>query len=209
MPALDSTLRQRLGQSALEMRAHLGRGIIPFRESRAADHEHGGYLTRFDPEGNSLGTQEKYLNTQCRLLWWFSTLARRHPTTSRLRAMVLTLSARISGMPGTVAGIGRYGMTGRRWTRARSCTGRALHSMPWSNTRSRVATPGRDNWRCRPLSSSNSIVPGWVKTDMGGADAEVGLEEATDTLSTTIDHLSPAQNGEWLDRFGQRSGYAW
>ena len=59
-----------------ELRRHLDDGIIPFWATRAADREHGGYLVRFDGAGRSLGTPEKYLNTQCRLLWWFSTLAR-------------------------------------------------------------------------------------------------------------------------------------
>lgn len=68
-----------LQRAARELRAHLEGGIIPFWTANARDAEHGGYLTRFDGEGRSLGTPEKYLNKQCRLLWWFSTLARRHP----------------------------------------------------------------------------------------------------------------------------------
>ena len=57
------------------MRDHLELGIIPFWAAHACDAECGGYLTRFDEAGRSLGTPEKYLNKQCRLLWWFSTLA--------------------------------------------------------------------------------------------------------------------------------------
>jgi mannobiose 2-epimerase len=68
-----------------EMRRHLTEGIVPFWSARARDAECGGYLTRFDGEGTSLGTPEKYLNKQCRLLWWFSTLARRHPATRGFR----------------------------------------------------------------------------------------------------------------------------
>lgn len=70
-----------------EMRRHLAEGIIPFWNARARDVECGGYLTRFDGEGHSLGTPEKYLNKQCRLLWWFSTLARRHPGNRELVAL--------------------------------------------------------------------------------------------------------------------------
>jgi mannobiose 2-epimerase len=55
---------------------HLDEGIVPFWRERAPDTTYGGYLVRFDGEGRSLGTPEKYLNTQCRLLWWFSALAR-------------------------------------------------------------------------------------------------------------------------------------
>lgn len=61
---------------AATLRQHLETGIIPFWRDRALDREHGGYLTNFDEHGHHRGTPEKYLNTQCRLLWWFSTLAR-------------------------------------------------------------------------------------------------------------------------------------
>jgi mannobiose 2-epimerase len=65
-----------LRTAARELNRHLDHGIIPFWRDRAPDNAHGGYLVRFDGEGRSLGTPEKYLNTQCRLLWWFSALAR-------------------------------------------------------------------------------------------------------------------------------------
>lgn len=54
-----------------------------------------------------------------------------------------------------------------------------------------------------------SVSPGWIKTDMGGAEAELGLDEATGALARTIESLQPAQSGQWLDRFGQPSPYAW
>lgn len=59
-----------------ELRVHLDAGLVPFWAERALDRDHGGYRVWFDGEGRSLGTPEKYLNTQCRLLWWFSALAR-------------------------------------------------------------------------------------------------------------------------------------
>jgi mannobiose 2-epimerase len=46
---------------------------------RAPDNEFGGFLTNFDENGDSLGTPEKYLNTQARLAWWFSILFRHYP----------------------------------------------------------------------------------------------------------------------------------
>ena len=76
-----------LRQIATEMRRHLEQGIIPFWAANARDGECGGYLTRFDENGRSLGTPEKYLNKQCRLLWWFSTLARRQPDNQEHRAL--------------------------------------------------------------------------------------------------------------------------
>jgi mannobiose 2-epimerase len=69
------------------MRRNLEEGIIPFWAANARDAECGGYLTRFDESGRSLGTPEKYLNKQCRLLWWFSTLSRRYPERSEYRAL--------------------------------------------------------------------------------------------------------------------------
>ena len=53
-----------------------------------------------------------------------------------------------------------------------------------------------------------SVSPGWIRTDMGGANAELGQDEATAALATTIENLHPQQNGQWLDRFGQPSAYA-
>jgi mannobiose 2-epimerase len=36
-------------------------------------------MTNFDERGEPLPVPEKYVNTQCRLIWWFSTLHRRFP----------------------------------------------------------------------------------------------------------------------------------
>lgn len=70
------SLRERLSTAAREISLHLDEGLIPFWRDRALDREHGGYRTNFDGEGRPRGTGEKYLNSQCRLLWWFSALAR-------------------------------------------------------------------------------------------------------------------------------------
>ena len=74
--APSASLRENLGSVAAEMHAHLHGGLIPFWRERAADRDRGGYLTCFNEAGESRGTHEKYLNTQCRLLWWFATLVR-------------------------------------------------------------------------------------------------------------------------------------
>jgi mannose/cellobiose epimerase-like protein (N-acyl-D-glucosamine 2-epimerase family) len=83
VPEISPELRPVLAKAAAEVTAHLQDGIIPFWRERAADRVHGGYEVRFDEAGRSLGTTEKYLNTQCRLLWWFSTLARAFPAERR------------------------------------------------------------------------------------------------------------------------------
>jgi NAD(P)-dependent dehydrogenase (short-subunit alcohol dehydrogenase family) len=54
-----------------------------------------------------------------------------------------------------------------------------------------------------------SISPGWIKTDMGGPGAELELDAAVAALASTIQNLQPRHNGQWLDRFGESSAYAW
>lgn len=50
--------------------------IMKFWLDRCEDKDFGGFLTNFDAEGKDLGTPEKYLNTQCRFIWTFSSLLR-------------------------------------------------------------------------------------------------------------------------------------
>ena len=71
--------KERIASLYQSVRSHLDEGIIPFWLERARDAEHGGYLTNFDERGKSLGTPEKYANTQCRLIWTFSQLAQKRP----------------------------------------------------------------------------------------------------------------------------------
>jgi cellobiose epimerase len=70
-----------------EIEAHLERDVIPYWRARAVDPEHGGFRTNFDPQGSPLPCPEKYLNTQCRMIWWFSTLCRRYPNDARYGRM--------------------------------------------------------------------------------------------------------------------------
>ena len=69
------------------VRAHLEEGIIPFWLKRAPDREFGGFLTNFNERGEALPMPEKYLNTQARLLWWFSRLYREYPGRSEFKEM--------------------------------------------------------------------------------------------------------------------------
>lgn len=62
-----------------QIREHLENGIIPFWLKRARDEEYGGYYTNFAEDGSRNPMQEKYLNTQMRLVWWFSRLAQIYP----------------------------------------------------------------------------------------------------------------------------------
>jgi mannobiose 2-epimerase len=70
-----------------EVRNHLETGIIPFWLRHAADPEFGGYRTNFNGHGEPLDMPEKYLNTQVRLLWWFSRLLRTYPNRTEFRKM--------------------------------------------------------------------------------------------------------------------------
>lgn len=54
-----------------------------------------------------------------------------------------------------------------------------------------------------------SISPGWIRTEMGGPEAELSVEEAAVALATTVENLDLSHTGEWLDRFGHPSEFAW
>jgi mannobiose 2-epimerase len=71
--------KKRLSSFYEEIRKHLEGGIIPFWLERARDAENGGFLTNFDENGKCMDTPEKYLNTQARLVWWFSILFHHYP----------------------------------------------------------------------------------------------------------------------------------
>ena len=75
----------RIRDSLAQVRDHLENGIIPFWVTRAFDRDCGGYLTNFDEAGRPLDMPEKYLNTQARLLWWFSRLFRQYPDRTEFR----------------------------------------------------------------------------------------------------------------------------
>lgn len=45
--------------------------------------------------------------------------------------------------------------------------------------------------------------PGWVKTSMGGPDAEISVKESVEGMMAVIDGLTPEQSGAFLDWQGQ------
>lgn len=54
-----------------------------------------------------------------------------------------------------------------------------------------------------------AMTPGWVKTDMGGPDAELDAGEVAAEMINAIDGLTMEQTSLWLDRRGALSEYAW
>jgi NAD(P)-dependent dehydrogenase (short-subunit alcohol dehydrogenase family) len=54
-----------------------------------------------------------------------------------------------------------------------------------------------------------AISPGWVRTDMGGDDANISAEESANALVEAIQGIGPNLNGQFLDRFGHAGKYVW
>lgn len=48
-----------------------------------------------------------------------------------------------------------------------------------------------------------AIDPGWVRTRMGGENAELSVEESIGALTATIDRITPEQSGLFLSRNGE------
>ena len=54
------------------------------------------------------------------------------------------------------------------------------------------------------------VSPGFIITDMAREwGADLPLDETTDVLAGTFAGLRPEQTGQWIDRFGQPSAFAW
>jgi len=53
------------------------------------------------------------------------------------------------------------------------------------------------------------ISPGWVRTDMGGEEAQLSPEESAESLAKAIDRIDPELNGQFLDRYGRMGEYSW
>jgi mannobiose 2-epimerase len=70
-----------------EIENHLENELIPFWLKKGRDTEFGGYLTNFNENGELEEMPEKYLNTQVRMLWWFSRLFREYPDRTEFREM--------------------------------------------------------------------------------------------------------------------------
>jgi NAD(P)-dependent dehydrogenase (short-subunit alcohol dehydrogenase family) len=54
-----------------------------------------------------------------------------------------------------------------------------------------------------------AISPGWVRTEMGGEEAQLSPEESAKSLAETIKRIGPDLNGHFLDRHGGMGEYPW
>jgi len=54
-----------------------------------------------------------------------------------------------------------------------------------------------------------AISPGWVRTDMGGEDADISPEESASAIVEAIRQIGPNLNGQFLDRLGRTGKYVW
>jgi NAD(P)-dependent dehydrogenase (short-subunit alcohol dehydrogenase family) len=54
-----------------------------------------------------------------------------------------------------------------------------------------------------------AVTPGWVKTELGGPQAPLSVEESASSLAATIDRLTHHDAGHFLDRDGKKGVAAW
>jgi len=74
---LDENARAALTRARDEIQHHFKHEMIPFWTKRAVDRQHGGFLCRFDGQGNLIESEtDKSIISQTRLIWGFSNFYR-------------------------------------------------------------------------------------------------------------------------------------
>ncbi len=54
-----------------------------------------------------------------------------------------------------------------------------------------------------------AISPGWVRTDMGGSNADLSAEESAEAMAETITNLTMKDSGTFMGRSGPSKDYVW
>jgi NAD(P)-dependent dehydrogenase (short-subunit alcohol dehydrogenase family) len=96
-----------------------------------------------------------------------------------------------SKMVAISSGLGSIGDNKGRWVPYR--TSKAALNMAWTSLAHEAYPHGI---------SCFLISPGWVKTDMGGAGAEITAEESVKEMRSLIERLTAADSGRFLRRDG-------
>jgi len=94
------------------------------------------------------------------------------------------------------SGMGSIAENGGGWVPYR--TSKAALNMAWNSLAMEAKRSGV---------AVVALSPGWVKTDMGGAGAEITAQESVSDMRALIDRLTIADTGKFLRRSG--SEIAW
>lgn len=54
-----------------------------------------------------------------------------------------------------------------------------------------------------------AVTPGWVRTDIGGPNAPLSVEESARSLAATVGRITEKESGQFLDRDGRTGVAAW
>ena len=109
----------------------------------------------------------------------------------QLGKALLSRMAESGKMIAISSGMGSIGESGGGWVPYR--TSKAALNMAWSN----LVLEAKSRGIAGVLFS-----PGWVKTDMGGAGAEISPLESVTAMRALIDRLTIADSGKFLRRNG-------
>jgi NAD(P)-dependent dehydrogenase (short-subunit alcohol dehydrogenase family) len=96
-------------------------------------------------------------------------------------------------MVGISSGMGSIGKNGGGWIPYR--TSKAALNMAWSSLAIEARKQGV---------TAVALSPGWVKTRMGGAGAEITPEQSVSDMRALIDRLSIDETGKFLRRDGSK-----
>ena len=54
-----------------------------------------------------------------------------------------------------------------------------------------------------------AVTPGWVRTEIGGPNAPLSVEESARSLAATVGRITEKESGQFLDRDGRTGVAAW